>query len=293
MKELKISSPVKLNNIDKLKSEAYDKIMNDKIVRAFIKEKEIPLSFVNDNLGLFLRMVEENEPCATCKSFQDCKKVNLQKGYLTFVDADETIYYEKCKYYKQFLEIANLYQYKDFPDEKIFLNYRQSDLVDQPTRTMYVMILKSILENHSLYISSKENMDLLTDLLISGVNSSIKNKKVIYINSTNLKDKADRYNKYEQDKFFKLKDDVFNADILVIDSLGSEGNSEFYKYSFLMDLLTYRNAHHSTTFISSYFDIDQLQEVYSGYNLMNKTKLLIEKIKEYFEIIKFETILRR
>ena len=293
MKELKITAPVEISDIDKLKSEAYDKIMADKIVRKFIKEHDIPLSFLTDNLGLFLRMVEENEPCCNCKGYQFCKKVNLQKGYLTFVDSDETIYYEKCKYYKQFLEKADLYLRRDFEEDKIFLNYDSNDVKDPASKSMYYIIIDCIIKKQNLYVSSKENMDTLTDLIISAVNKTIDKKKVAFVNAVNLKDEVERYNRYDQDKLFKLKEELFNCDILVIDSLGSENNSEFFKYSFLIDLITYRNTHHLNTIISSYFNLDALEEVYGGYNMRNKTKLLMDKIKENFQIKEFQTILRR
>lgn len=295
MKKLNIKSPINFNNknIDKIKSSVSDRIYQDPIINKYIKENEIPLSFVNDNLALFLRMHEENKACLNCKGYLSCPKSELEKGYLTFVDADENIYYEKCKYYEDFLDKISKYIYHDFNDCYTTLKFNDLNIKDSMSSMLATKISNALITNKSLYVFSKESIDIINRFFIASVNSYLKGgKKVAYIRSSTLKEKFERLNRFETDKYFDKFNELLNVDILVIEGLGNEESSNFYKYSFLLDLLTYREKNHLLTFISSYYSLKELKEVYGGYNLTSKTNLLISKINELVEEVSFNTLVR-
>ena len=295
MKRINIKTPINFlnNDIEKIKSSVSDRIYQDPIINKYIKENEIPLSFVNDNLALFLRMHEENKPCLNCKGYLSCPKSDLEKGYFTFVDADENIYYEKCKHYEDFLTKISKYIYHDFDDEYINLTFQDLNFKDFQISRLIKKIKKSIDNSTSLYVHSKDSISIINKIYIATINGQLNNsKKVAYIRSSTLKEKFERLNRFETDKYFDKFNELLNVDILVIEGLGNEESSNFYKYSFLLDLLTYREKNHLLTFISSYYSLKELKEVYGGYNLTSKTNLLISKINELVEKVSFNTLVR-
>ena len=296
MKKLDIKTPVDISNIDKLKSEAYDRIISDPIVHKYIKENEIPLSFVNDNLGLFLRMEQENKPCLKCKGYQFCKKEQVLKGYITYVESDESISYKKCSHYEDFLKIADSYVYRDFPDEDVFIESRDLNLIDPATKSLVLNVSKALKNNESLYISSKESLEIVSKVLIWATNQTLKTEhKVAFINASSLRDKIETLNHFDKDKYFEFENKIKTVDVLIINGLGNEESSNlsnFFKYTYLMDLFSYRQQHGLLTFVSSYYSLKELKEVYSGYNLKSKTDLLIKKINEHVKEIVFNSLLK-
>ena len=60
-------------DLDKIKKETYNKILQDPSIKDFIVKNEIPESVVYDNLGYFLSYLEEKEICSKCEGYFNCK----------------------------------------------------------------------------------------------------------------------------------------------------------------------------------------------------------------------------
>ena len=90
-------------------------------------------------------------------------------------------------------------------------------------------------------------------------------------------------------------DTVKNADVLVLDNLGEEKQSEWVRDDVISSIIDYRNRNNKLTFITSCFSLEELEKMYNVSKTNSeagkmKASKFIEKIKAACSnVIKIET----
>ena len=94
-----------------------------------------------------------------------------------------------------------------------------------------------------------------------------------------LKKLKSSFNDYS---FDDVLDEIMKCDALLIDDIGAENNSTWARDEILGSILQYRMDNNLTTFFTSNFTIDELEQVLSetskGTDLI-KSRRIIERIK--------------
>lgn len=227
----------------------------------------------------------ELKNCSKCKSLDKCKNEIeghvyypiLRDDYLEFI-------YKPCKYYKETKKPNNT---TFFDTPKILENASLSDLIVEKERNSILKYIKDFLKkkinNESvkgLYLSGSFGSGksyILSALLNELSNKGFKTVNVYY--PSLLKRLKSSFN---EENYDMVIDEIMSCDILLIDDIGAENNSPWARDEVLGTILQYRMDNDLTTFFTSNFTIEELENVLSetskGTDLI-KARRIIERIK--------------
>lgn len=268
---------------------ANDYIKRDS-VRSFLKENNLGTDYLMDNLSLFIRSEEENEPCKNCLGYEKCSK--QPKGFITQIDPylDE-ICYTLCDKRAEHEKLINGYIRKDFYDEWLGL-----DLIDDVTVNVYrkKLIAKLIAislgqSNKGVYVHS-DGESGKSIIMVAFCNHLITqhNKKVAFVNVADLlqdlKSQFNVANNSIEDDIYKLQ----TVDVLVLDDIGGETCSAWSINDVLYKIVDYRNRSGLLTCYSSSYSLDDLKDEYTKKS--SKASRLIQKIEAYTDQIELKGV---
>lgn len=227
----------------------------------------------------------ELKKCSKCKSLSKC--TNEIQGHVYYPKLREEhleFYYKPCKYFK---ETKEKNQTVFFETPKILTQVSLSDMIQEKERASIIKYIKDFLKkkmkNESvkgLYLSGSFGSGksfILSALLNELSNKGYKTVNVYY--PSLLKRLKASFNEYNYDE---VLDEIMTSDVLLIDDIGAENNSAWARDEVLGTILQYRMDNDLTTFFTSNFTIDELENVLSetskGSDII-KARRIIERIR--------------
>lgn len=280
----------KLKQDDKVVAQVFERIMQDENAAGFIQKYELNQDFIMENLAIFLRYVEENEPCKNCPGIKAC--IKEPKGYdtiLEFGERDLEIVYRKCEKNRAQNRIMVDYHFHDFDDA--WLEKRLDAVALNPERHFLFLNLANILKaqgQHDFYIYSDRAVgkSYISAMICNEVVFGLE-KPAAFVNAKLLMDRLrstifDKKQEYD-DILTKLE----QAYLVVIDDLGSEKVTDL-SVEILTGIIDYRMKNGLATIITSNYNTKELEGIYRAFQL--KAKRMLARILNGFEIIYLDGI---
>lgn len=227
----------------------------------------------------------ELKKCSKCKGINSCQ--NDVVGHVYYPHArDEHLefVYKPCKYYKE-NQIDNHTTFFETP--KSLMNASLSDLINEKERSGVFKYIKDFLKKKmknekvkGLYLSGSFGSGksyILSALVNELSNKGFKTVNIYY--PALLKRLKSSFN---EDNYDEVLDEIMMSDVLLIDDIGAENNSAWSRDEVLSTILQYRMDNELTTFFTSNYTIEELENFLSETNKGNdiiKARRIIERIK--------------
>lgn len=227
----------------------------------------------------------ELKNCSRCKGLSYCK--NAVKGHVYFPSVTKDFIefsYKPCKYYKNDKKNNNTIF---FETPKVLMNASLSELVTEKERNVILKYIKDFLKKKinnetvkGLYLSGSfgSGKSYILSALLNEL--SLKGYKCVNINYPLLLNKLKA--SFSDYNYNDVMEEIMNCDVLLIDDIGAENNSQWARDEVLGTILQYRMDSDLTTFFTSNFTIDELETILSetskGTDLI-KSRRIIERVK--------------
>lgn len=266
----------------------FEKIKDDKRIINFLHEHKLDEIFLMNNIQTFYNWIETLERVKRCEVSESCY---LDNGYY------EDLYYDgllqkrlvPCPHQIRRLEEERFlknYVVMDFP--RTLINIEVSDILAKDEPVEYMMIVAEVasyLDKKSgpgYYIHGEVGVGktylmsaITNELAKSGMSVAFVHTPTL---SNDLKSMISRHESIDT-LLYRLK----NADVLVLDDIGSEGVSDWLRDDILLSILNYRMESNKTCFYTSNLSLDELLNYYAVNNRRELNELaakrLLERIK--------------
>lgn len=227
----------------------------------------------------------ELKNCSKCKGAYMCKNAVKCHVYFPNVTKDFIEFsYKPCKYYVSNNKKNNT---TFFDTPKMLREASLSELITEKERSSILKYIKDFLKKKmnnepvkGLYLSGSfgSGKSYILSALLNEL--SLKGFKCVNVNYplllNNLKASFNDYN------FNDVMNEIMTCDVLLIDDIGAENNSTWARDEVLGTILQYRMDNVLTTFFTSNFTIEELENVLSetskGTDLI-KARRIIERVK--------------
>lgn len=227
----------------------------------------------------------ELKNCSKCKGAYMCKNAVKCHVYFPNVTKDFIEFsYKPCKYYVNNNKKNNT---TFFDTPKMLREASLSELITEKERSSILKYIKDFLKKKmnnepvkGLYLSGSfgSGKSYILSALLNEL--SLKGFKCVNVNYplllNSLKASFNDYN------YNDVMDEIMTCDVLLIDDIGAENNSTWARDEVLGTILQYRMDNVLTTFFTSNFTIEELENVLSetskGTDLI-KARRIIERVK--------------
>ncbi len=227
----------------------------------------------------------ELKNCSKCKGLDKCKNEIEGHVYYPIVrDNQLEFMYKPCKYFKNNVKPNNT---KFFDTPKSLQTASLSDLITEKERNSILKYIKDFLKKKinnepvkGLYLSGSFGSG--KSYILSALLNELSNKGFVTVNvhyPQLLKRLKSSFNEFNYDE---VLDEIMESDILLIDDIGAENNSPWSRDEVLGTILQYRMDNDLTTFFTSNFTIDELENILSETSKGTdeiKSRRIIERIK--------------
>lgn len=291
-------SPEQLEERNKLAS----KLLKDKRVKSFLNERKLSDELVFDKVSMFETYCQNLDKCKECPGLHACKQDDI--GYVLSLEMDSLLSFElkPCRYQKEKMALTAHKKYfvmQDIHDEYLLADVKK--LFDKESDSKY----KLSIQNISKWIDSPTSGLYLygdlgtgkTYLAMAILNFFAKqNKKVAFVNCPQFAYQF--YSSYTEDDKREHKLDLLrNAYCIVIDDIGAETYSSYFRDEILFPLLNERMEKRKLTLFTSNHDLNALSNHFrfnqKGDDELLKSNRLLERIKRLSETLKIEGNNRR
>src|SRR5690625_1502999 len=258
------------------------KVLQHPKIAEFLKQHlQITDKEIDKRLNKLYEYTTQSVQCSRCKNYHSCK--NLLKGYspiLEFVNGEIHIAYEKCTnhlYQERMEEKQNLVKSIYMPKE--ILNARMENLFPDHHRAeaikeadLFISNAEKRLPQKGLYLAGPFGVGK-TYLLGAIANELRKldiSSMLIY-----MPEFVREIREAIQDNTVQEKINIFKqADVLMLDDIGAETLSAWFRDEVLGSILQYRMMEQLPVFFTSNYTMNQLQEI-----LATSTKNGVEEVK--------------
>ncbi len=268
------------------------KLLKDKRVISFLNERKLEDELVYDKVSMFETYCANLDKCKNCSGLHACKQD--ENGYVLSLEMNPLLSFElkPCRYQKE--KIAQTAHRKyfvllDTHDEYLLADV--SKLFDVNYDKAYFDSVKSI----PTWISNPKKGIYFYGSLGTGktyLSMAILNfyakqsKKVAFVNCPNFAYQF--YSSYTEDDKREVKlEQMRNAYCLVLDDIGAETYSSYFRDEILFPLLNDRMEKQKLTIFTSNHDIDALSNHFrfnqKGDDEALKSKRLMERIERLSE----------
>lgn len=288
------------DNYTKMKKE----LLEDEEIKEFLAlHPELSRTEINKSLIKLYEYKSQSKQCNDCATFGACK--NMIQGYSPILQVENNeihIRYEKCHsriLYEKEQErnklIRSLYMPKEILEAKL------SDIDNDASRTQVLLKIFEFLDKAKKRLPSKGlylygifgvGKTFLLGALANELKKYNVSSTIIYMPEFVREIKA------------SLKDDTVNdkvevfkkTDILMLDDIGSEMQSAWFRDEILSSILQYRMMEGLPVFFTSNYNLEQLKEhlasTRSGTETI-KAARIIERIKQVSEPVHLDGYNRR
>lgn len=292
-------------NFKKKHTEIKNEILNDPEINDILsKHPQLSNQEIEKNLNNLYEYKIQSKQCNNCASLDQCK--NILKGYSPVLQVENNeihLSYEKCQLRLNFekeKKQSDLFQSLYMPKE--ILNAKISDIHDDPERINAVQELfefqrqaKDGIPPKGLYFYGSFGVGK-TYLL-----GALANKLKEY----NISSMLIYMPEFVREIRDSLKDDTVNekvnyfkkADVLMLDDIGAENQSAWFRDEILGSILQYRMMERLPVFFTSNYSLDQLEQHLStttrGGVEVVKAGRIIERIRQVSKEVSVSGINRR
>lgn len=265
-----------------------EKLIKDKRVQTFLNEKNQTNDLVYEKVSMFETWCHNLDKCINCPGLHACKQD--ENGYVLSLDIDPLLNFElkPCRYQKDKLEQTAHKKYfvmQDIQDEYLLADVRK--LLDIKADAGYLDSVKKIPVwltdlKKGLYLFGSLGTGK-TYLAMAILNYFAKqNKKVAFVSCPNFAYQF--YSSYTEDDKREVKlEQLRNAYCIVLDDIGAETYSSYFRDEILFPLLNDRMEKHKLTIFTSNHDLSALANHFrynqKGDDEALKSKRLIERIE--------------
>ena len=225
--------------------------------------------------------------CKGCKGLKECK--NEVKGYVDypkFNDGNLVFSFTPCKYKKE--EDKNKSNTIFYETNELLRNAKMKDIfVDDSSRVEVLKYIKKFMKEYPsckgvyLYGSFGSGKSYILNAVLNELSKKGSTCVSVYY-PTLLKKLKDSFNS-SNISFEQIYNEVESCDVLLIDDIGAENNSQWARDEVLGTLLQSRMDNKKITFFTSNFNLEELEEhlanTSSGVEKI-KARRLIERIKQ-------------
>ncbi|WP_010651119.1 primosomal protein DnaI [Oceanobacillus massiliensis] len=287
-------------NYTKIKNE----VLKDQEIREFLSlNPQLTKQEIDKSLIKLYEYKTQSKQCNQCQGFESCK--NMLPGYSPVLHVENNeirLSYEKCHskiMHEKAQEQQKLIQSLHMP--KDILQARLSDITNDETRIQAIAEIldfldqaKTELPRKGLYLYGQFGVG--KTYLLGALANELKNFNIsstlIYMPEFVRELKAS----FKDDSFNDKIDYFKKADVLMLDDIGAEMQSAWFRDEVLGSVLQYRMMERLPVFFTSNYDLDQLEfqlaSTKSGVETV-KAGRIIERIKQVSKEIKIEGHNRR
>lgn len=286
----------KNNNIDDELNEYFDESLNDLMFKKIVSSLDIERDEIIKYTSLIKESACELHNCNGCKNLLECRnEVNGYVYYPEVVDDNIVFNYIPCKYKKKMdKELAyqkNIYTFS-IPKELTRASMRDIH-IDDKNRIEVIKWIKEFIDDYKQGVSRKGlyltgnfgcgKTYLLTAMLNELAKSNHK-VAIVYFPEFLRKLKSS----FSSDGDFQDSYDLIkNVELLLIDDIGAETTTSWSRDEILGTILQHRMEEGLTTFFTSNFNIEELEDHLSvsksGVEKV-KAKRIIERIKQLADV---------
>lgn len=287
-------------NYKKIRAE----VLNDPEISELLSHHpQLTQQEINKNLIKLYEYMTQSKQCSGCASFEACQ--NMLQGYspILKIERDEIhLSYEKChsrKMHEQDLQKQKLIKSLYMPRE--ILQAKMADIDYGETRTLAIGEIldfldqaKAELPEKGLYLHGKFGVG--KTFLLGALANELKKYNIsstlIYMPEFVRELKSS----FKDDSFNEKLDHFKKANVLMLDDIGAEMQSAWFRDEILGSVLQYRMMERLPTFFTSNFDLDQLEyQLAATKNGVEQVKAgrIIERIRQVSKPIKLDGENRR
>lgn len=257
-------------------------ILNHPDISQFLEEHpELEEKEIDKRLNRLYEYMTQSIRCSDCQSYAACK--NMLKGYspiLEVVQGEIHLAYEKCQnhlLYDKQAEKQDLMKSLYIPRE--ILQAEFEDLIITPERRQAFNAVDDFLNKTEKALPERGifftgNFGVGKTYFLGAIANRLKtfnlSSMIIYMPEfvREMRDAIRDNNVQEKIDAFK------NADVLMLDDIGAETFSAWFRDEVLGSILQYRMMERLPVFLTSNYTMDQLEEI-----LASSTKGTVEKVK--------------
>lgn len=275
------------------RKELAHKLLKDKRVISFLNERKLENDLVYDKVSMFETYCANLDKCKNCPGLHACKQDEI--GYVLSLEMNPLLSFElkPCRYQKD--KIAQTSHKKYFSYQDIHDEYLMADLktllnndADQSYKESIGKLVQWINKEKKIGLYLYGNLGSgKTHISMAILNFYAKqSKKVAFVNCPNFAYQF--YSSYTEDDKREVKlEQMKNAYCLVLDDIGAETYSSYFRDEILFPLLNDRMEKQKLTIFTSNHDIDALSNHFrfnqKGDDEALKSKRLMERIERLSE----------
>lgn len=275
------------NDVKSLNLKNFNIAMEDKEFANLVYRLDMPKEEIVKYTTKLESTVKELKNCKNCKNLKTC--LNDVCGYVNFPSkkGDALIFsYTPCKYKKEHDKYkSNVVYYETSSKLK---EARMKDIyIDDNARTTLLKYVKEFMSDpknkKGIYLNGSfgSGKSYIMNAVLNEL--SRKNYKCVSVYYPNLlKRLKDSFNS-KNESFEQMYNELEMCDVLLIDDIGAENNTLWARDEVLGSLLQSRMDNKKTTFFTSNFSLDELEqhlsETSSSIDKI-KARRIIERIKE-------------
>ena len=249
-----------------IRDELANELLSDERVQNFIKKYQLKQTFFLDNVNKFRLWINELESCENCKGLSFCDK-NHQGKILELEFDDSLLFIEKpCRYLQEKIEkeryLKNFWV-RDIPDNLAEVSLLNLDLKGE--NQDYLKIVKELViwltnenqgKGYYLYGDVGVGKTFLSACIANDY--ARRGKKIAFVHVPAL---TSRIRSFLDDKLAFEKEIYLlkNADLLVLDDIGAETGSAWFRDEILLPILNYRMEKKALTCFNSNLNHSQLE----------------------------------
>jgi primosomal protein DnaI len=237
---------------------------------------------------------KELHNCEKCKGLMECK--NDVEGYVMYPDSDLNFAYLPCKYEKEFFKKKN----SKITRDKELENAKMADIdLTDKNRLKAIKWIKDFYKNYDI---SKKMKGLYLHgsygtgktYLICALFNELKNLKVnsLYVYYPEILSKI----KSDFDSMDQIMNSLKEMDVVLIDDIGAEKNTEWSRDEILGTVLEYRMRNYLPTFFTSNLTMKELEDHFRLSNYSDdevKVRRIMERIRTLTDDIEMNSENRR
>lgn len=283
----------------RLKQEAYDRLVKNEHVQAWLAKYELPNSFLMDHTGKFQDWLKQVEKCDGCKGLSFCRQTIKGQYMDLYMDTFLNVGIHRCSYYRDFedeMRHGKYYLEMNMPMSQMRIDLFTIDVDKESNayaatvdRVITLMMDKTV--KKGLYLWGKPGVG--KSYLAAGITNYYTRQKIrcAFVNVPKLIGDLKMMFHDNDAMEAKLKA-IRNVPVLVLDDIGGESVTAWSRDDILLPLLDYRMENQKLTFFTSNYSMKDLKERLSVTSNRMREPMAAERLIERIRTLSSEEFVK-